>query len=155
MLSSTSRTSRRSTDLGPLGLVLVAFALALAAGCKKEDAPPSLSSGELVAPQQATTPQRAHEPEEACVVACAPVTGTSDERFTALDDCMMDSCYGDPPMEDPTVAACDAIGPGKISYGVVARDRCLARSCCAKARDCGGDPSCAARLACVMRCKAR
>lgn len=151
MVSPATRTSRTSRSAAlPL---LVALA-GLAAGCKKEDAPAALSSGEQTAPQRAT-PQRAFEPEEACVEACAAITGSSAERFTALDDCMMDACYGDPPMEDPTVVACDAIGAGKISYGVVARDRCLARSCCAKARDCGGDPACGARLACVTRCRAR
>lgn len=149
-LSPLSRTPRTCARALLVGVALAA----LAAGCKKEDAPAGLSSGEQTAPQRAT-PQRAFEPEEACVEACAAITGSSAERFTALDDCMMDACYGDPPMEDPTVVACDAIGPGKISYGVAARDRCLARSCCAKARECGGDPGCAGRLACVTRCRAR
>lgn len=150
-LSPLSRTPRTSARALLVGLVALA---ALAAGCKKEDTSTAFSSGEQTAPQRAT-PQRAFEPEEACVEACAAITGSSAERFTALDDCMMDACYGDPPMEDPTVVACDAIGAGKISYGVAARDRCLARSCCAKARDCGGDPACGARLACVTRCRAR
>ncbi len=127
-------------------------AVTLVAGCKKEDAPAPLAAGELNSQQ--TTPQRAVEPEEVCAQRCAPATGLS-AKLTALDDCMMDSCYGDPPMEDPTVVACEAIGPGKISYGVAARDRCLARSCCAKARECAGDPACSSHLACVTRCKAR
>lgn len=151
MVSPPSRMSRSAALLVALAALA---ALTVGAGCKKEEAPGPLVSAEQTAPQRAT-PQRAFEPEEACVEACAAIAGSSADRFTALDDCMMDACYGDPPMEDPTVVACDAIGAGKISYGVAARDRCLARSCCAKARECAGDPACGARLACVTRCKAR
>lgn len=153
MLNPASR-SRSFPLASALALAGLGALLALG-GCKKDDGPGALASGELSAPQQTTTPQRAFEPEEACVEACAAVSGSSADRFTALDDCMMDECYGDPPMDDPTVVACEAIGSGKISYGLAERDRCLARSCCDKARDCGGDLACATRLACVTRCKAR
>lgn len=135
-------------------LAAVALVSALAVACKKEDPSPTLANSEV----KTVTPQRAIEPEEECVQRCQETSGLSgknEAKLAAIDDCVMEACYDDQPMEDPTVVACDAVGPGKISYGLAERDRCIARSCCAAARDCAGDPACSAHLACVARCNAR
>lgn len=142
----------------PLSLTKLAGALALtllAVACKKEDAPaPAPPSGETAN----TTPQRAIEPEEECAQQChvtAKLSAKSEARLAALDDCVMEACYNDEPLEDPTVIACEGVGPGSISYGLAERDRCIARSCCTAARECWDDASCAAHLGCVTRCQAR
>ncbi len=135
-------------------VVPVVLVCLLSAACSKSD--PSLSklgASEANNAAGAAAPTREVEPEEECAARC--LTAEVGTTLTALDECMMDSCYGDPPMDDPTTASCDAVGAGKISYGVAARDRCVGRSCCVKARACADDPACASALACVVRCHAK
>lgn len=98
--------------------------------------------------------------DEVCASQCAvdfAATGPAAQLLQDLDDCNVEQCYGDDADDDPTTKSCAAIGAGagQITYGLVERDRCLSRSCCAQAQACAGNAGCSALASCIERCQVR
>jgi hypothetical protein len=104
--------------------------------------------------------QAPYNADEVCASQCAvdfASTGPAAQLLQDLDDCNVEQCYGDEADDDPTTKSCAAIGAGagQITYGLVERDRCLSRSCCAQAQACAGNAGCSSLASCIERCQVR
>ncbi len=118
-----------------------------------------LNEGETVVPIPPEE-QALYNADEVCASQCAvdfAATGPAAQLLQDLDDCNVEQCYGDEADDDPTTKACAAIGggAGQITYGLVERDRCLSRACCAQAQACAGNAGCSALASCIERCQVR
>mgnify|MGYP001160188945 CR=1 FL=1 len=118
-----------------------------------------LNEGESVTPISPEE-QAPYNADEVCASQCAVdfgSTGPAAQLLQDLDDCNVEQCYGDEADDDTTTKSCGAVGSGagQITYGLVERDRCLSRSCCAQAQACAGNAGCSSLASCIERCQVR
>lgn len=168
---ATSLSMKRALVVASLAAALAAAAFAcsstepagggLAGGPTPTASPTSTvpNEGEPVIPISPEE-QALSNADEVCASQCAvdfAATGPAAQLLQDLDDCNVEQCYGDEADDDPTTKACPAIGAGagQITYGLVERDRCLSRACCAQAQACAGNAGCSALASCIERCQVR
>ncbi len=118
-----------------------------------------LNEGEAVVPISAVE-QAPYNADEVCASQCAAdfaATGPAAQLLQDLDDCNVEQCYGDEADDDTTTKSCPAIGTGagQVTYGLVERDRCLSRACCAQAQACASNAACSSLASCIERCQVR
>jgi len=149
-----------------VGSLVAAFALVSA--CSSNDPAPVLNPGsgtganvplnegeavQPVSPQE----QAPYNADEVCASQCFVDFAEGAQLLQNLDDCNTEKCYGDEEDDNTAAGSCSAIGsgPAQITYGLVERDRCLARSCCAEATACSKNAGCTSLASCVERCQAK
>lgn len=115
-----------------------------------------LNEGEPVTPISPQE-QAPYNADEVCASQCFVDFAGGAQLLQDLDDCNTEKCYGDDEDDNTAEGSCSAIGSGaaQITYGLVERDRCLARSCCAQAEACSKNAGCTSLASCIERCQAK